>query len=424
MRNRDILTLSAGFSALCGLAPASAADWQGFADTLSAAGVRPAVTYEGGPAANLSGGETRGATYTNNLSVQLSFDGNRLIGVPGLSAYLDGLWIAGGDPSKLVGDAQGVSNIAGPGAVRIYEAWVQYNVPSGVFSVLAGRYDLNTEFYHLSSADLFLNSSFGIGAAFGLSGFAGPSVFPDTTLGVRLGYKPSANSVLRLGVLDGAPLNPLNGSPDPFSAQAGVLLVAEAALLTRPVAPDTPGGRRYRIGRRGTPLPYDDKIAVGAWYYTATFNEPGPASPGMARARHSGEGGAYLVLDRILFQSAQDPARRLTGFVQAGIADQVVDRFGSYIGAGVAVAGLVPGRPGDQFGLAMAMARNGSEYLSAEQQAVSPVAAAETAVELTYQAELATSVSVQPDLQYVIHPNTDPRLRNALVAQLRVQLSF
>ena len=143
MRILHSLAVSVGLSALCGAA--SANDWQGLADTLTAAGVRPAVTYEGGPAANLSGGQICGATYSNNLLVQLSFDGNQLVGMPGLSAYLNGLWISGGDPSKLVGDAQGVSNIAGPGAVRIYEAWVQYNIPSGAFSVLAGRYDLNTE---------------------------------------------------------------------------------------------------------------------------------------------------------------------------------------------------------------------------------------------------------------------------------------
>ena len=87
MRILDFLTLPAGLLAICGVAPASAGDWQGLADTLSAAGVKPVLTYEGGPAANLSGGETRGATYTNNLLVQLTFDGNRLIGVPGLSAY-------------------------------------------------------------------------------------------------------------------------------------------------------------------------------------------------------------------------------------------------------------------------------------------------------------------------------------------------
>jgi len=418
------LALSAGLFAACGLAHSRASDWDGLADTLSAAGIKPLVTYEGGVSANMSGGEARGATYTGDLSVQLAFDGDRLAGVPGLSALFDGLWLHGGQPSKLVGDAQGVSDISGPNAIRVYEAWVQYNFAGGAFSILGGRYDLNTEFYRLSSADIFVNSSFGIGAEFGLSGFAGPSVFPDTSLGARFAYKPGPNSVLRAAVLDGAPLNPESGSPEPFSAQAGVLLVAEAAWLTRPSTSDGPTPRGYHIGRRETPLPYDDKIAIGAWYYTATFNEPGPASPGMGPAHHNGEAGAYLLLDRILFQSGQDPARRVTGFLQLGVADQAVDRFATYIGAGLAASGLVPARSDDQFGLAVAMARNGSHFLAAQQQAAIPVTAAETAVELTYRAQATSWLTVQPDVQYVIHPNTDPRVRNAVVGQLLFTASF
>ena len=50
--------------------------------------------------------------------------------------------------------------------------------------------------------------------------------------------------------------------------------------------------------------------------------------------------------------------------------------------------------------------------------------AAETAIELSYLAQIAPRLAVQPDVQYVIHPNTDSRLRNAMVAQLRVELKF
>jgi porin len=70
------------------------------------------------------------------------------------------------------------------------------------------------------------------------------------------------------------------------------------------------------------------------------------------------------------------------------------------------------------------MARNGSSYLEAQQQAVSPVAAAETAIELSYLAQVAAWLALQPDVQYVIHPNTDPRLHNAAVAQLRFEMTF
>jgi porin len=423
-RNRGAapLVLLAGFAA----GAARAADGQGWKDPLIAAGITPSAVYNSDMAVNASGGVRQGTIYSGNLHLQLALDGERLADLPGVSAFLDGLWINGGQPSKYAGDAQGVDNIAAAPTVRLYEAWLQYNSSGGQFSVLAGLYDLNTEFYRLVSSDLFFNGSFGTGPEFGLSGLAGPSIYPATALGVRLAYKPGANTVLRLAVLDGAPLYSQDGSPPPFSPDAGLLLVAEAALLI-PARADEPSpalSARERIGRLNKLPPYDDKIAVGAWYYTASFDQLGATTSAGVPLRHHGEGGAYVLADHLLWQSAEDPQQHLSGFVQLGVADQSVDRIGTYIGAGLVASGVVPDRPDDQIGIAVAMARNGSGYISAQQQAGLPVSPAETAIELTYSAQITSWLVVQPDVQYVISPNTDPQRRNALVGQLRLEVSF
>jgi hypothetical protein len=83
------------FAAL-GTCLARAADDQGVADRLAQAGVTPSLLDEGDAAANLAGGEKRGATYSGNLHVQLALDGDRLAGLPGWSGWLDVLWIHGG----------------------------------------------------------------------------------------------------------------------------------------------------------------------------------------------------------------------------------------------------------------------------------------------------------------------------------------
>jgi porin len=49
---------------------------------------------------------------------------------------------------------------------------------------------------------------------------------------------------------------------------------------------------------------------------------------------------------------------------------------------------------------------------------------AETNVELTYRAAITGWLSVQPDLQYVVDPDTDPTRRDALAVDLRVVVSF
>ena len=45
-------------------------------------------------------------------------------------------------------------------------------------------------------------------------------------------------------------------------------------------------------------------------------------------------------------------------------------------------------------------------------------------IELAYLTQLSKFLTVQPDLQYVMHPNSDPSIANAWVLQLRFEVSF
>ena len=115
---------------------------------------------------------------------------------------------------------------------------------------------------------------------------------------------------------------------------------------------------------------------------------------------------------------------RVNGFIQAGLGDRRVWRFGSYIGTGLTVAGLVAGRPDDQAGVGLAYARNGSHYMASQHAVNAPVTAPESAIELTYLAQLEPWLAIQPDLQYVIHPNTTTAIPDSWALQVRFELSF
>jgi porin len=53
-----------------------------------------------------------------------------------------------------------------------------------------------------------------------------------------------------------------------------------------------------------------------------------------------------------------------------------------------------------------------------------PVTRAETAIEVTYLAQINEWLAIQPDFQYVVHPNTNPAVKNAAVFQLRGEIAF
>ena len=348
-------------------------------------------SYTGELVENVAGGARRGATLPGVAGVQVSLPLGALVGWHGARVFVSALGTHGGAPSGFVGDGQGVSNLEAPATVRLEEAWLQQNLFANRVSWLAGRYDLNAEFYRLQSGALFINSSFGIGPEFSHSGLAGggPSIFPNTSTGTRIEFKPSPNVVWRAAALDGP------------------MFISEVALLERPDTAGVPRQRRFGIGR-GLMRSYVAKLALGAWYYSTRFSDLSDTT------RHRGSGGAYLIGDLTL--------RSVTAFAQLGLGDGRVNQIGGYVGGGLTVTAPFASRPHDMVGLAVAAAGNGSHFARAQTAAGIP-AAGETTVELTYLALIGSWLSVQPDAQYVIHPSGTRLLRNATVLGLRVAVS-
>ena len=383
----------------------------------------PALTYDGGAVGNLQGGARRGSTYVGNLHLKLAAQGDPLR-LPGTSAFVDMLTVHGGHPSRLVGDAQGTSNLEGPAGTQIEELWVQHNFKGSSASLLLGIYDLNSEFYRLSAAGLFQNSSFGIGPEFAQSGVEGPSIFPRTSLGLRLAVKPTDNTVFRAAVLNGVPVVRPDGSRADFRGGDGLLMVGEFAWLARGggAAGMPQPTTRDRIGRFSSRAPYDDKLAIGAWRYTGRYPDLSDFDAAGDPVLRRGSSGAYVVGEQLLIGRDGGPGKRLAAFAQAGFADARTNRFGSYFGAGIVGTGWGPMKDADQIGLSVAHARNGNHYLS--NRAASGVRRAETTFELSYLTLVSKHLTVQPDLQYVMHPNTAPSLSNAVVLALRFEVAF
>src|SRR5438132_2708239 len=96
---------------------ARAQEWYRTKEQLAERGATVMVVYGGTVFSELDGGLRPGETYSGNLNLQLSIDGERLFGRSGLTMFVDGLWIHGGQPSGLLGDAQGVSNLSAPSKI-------------------------------------------------------------------------------------------------------------------------------------------------------------------------------------------------------------------------------------------------------------------------------------------------------------------
>ena len=200
-------------------------------------------------------------------------------------------------------------------------------------------------------------------------------------------------------------------------------MVTEAAYLYRPLGTEHPRTRQFRIGRNccGT---YTGKLALGGWYYSATFDDLTRVSPDGLPAHRHGSRGFYALSDWTVYRDANDTDRQVTLFSQLGIGDSRVERFAYYTGGGLTFSALIPGRNQDEFGIALAAAHNGTPFIEAQRNQGIPSRRSEVAFEITYLAQFGAHLAVQPDLQYVINPNTDPRIKNAVAFILRFELAL
>jgi porin len=293
----------------------------------------------------------------------------------------------GGFSERWVGDLQTVSNIDAQTGTRALEAWVEVPVANNA-SVRGGRYDLNSEFDVVPAAALFLSSSQGIGADLSQSGVAGPSIFPRTAFGLRVDYRSGRHSLVRGAVVD-IEATPQADDGDGVPFNSGPLLALE---FERAV---------------GETICFK----AGAWGFTR--NRP----PLDANEDREKQYGAYAMIEH-RFGDA------LVAYGRVGFANDDVSRIARYVGGGVVYErGLLP-QADDVVGLAVGHARNGAPYRAALRSDGTATTAAETAIELTWRIPLGGHFALQPDLQYVIDPDTDPAIGDALVMMLRLEASL
>ncbi|WP_157094075.1 carbohydrate porin [Sphingomonas mali] len=334
-----------------------------------------------------AGGERRGVRWMGRLDLDLD-SGTDLFGVAGARAHADIFLLHGGGFSaRDAGDAQVVSNIDAPYAIRPFEAWVEAPLGGGV-SVKAGLIDLNSEFDVQSVGALFLNSSFGIAPDYSQSGLNGPSIFPVTSPGVLVAIERPRWTV-RTAMFDavpGDPNHPHRTLPGPFG-RGGALLATEGEV---------------KIGGGG-------ELQLGAWYYTDRF----------ARLDGNGRGrsaGAYVQYEQTL--AGDEKTGALRGWIRAGRAAAEVNDIGLYVGGGLAW-----GTDDRSYGIAVAHARLGDPALRAFATALTPRRRAETAIEFTATHRLTKWLQVQPDVQYVRHPSWGAAA-DALVLGLRLHFAI
>ena len=403
-------------------------DWGGYRTNLAKKGIEIGLSAVEEAWGNTVGGLKRGAVATGLIQLATAVDLEKLMQWKGASFYSRWACITGQDPgTTLTGDLFGVSNIAGLDTFRNIELWGQQNFLEDKISIRAGQIVADSEFAISDYAALFINNTFGWPAFLFLSVPNGGPAYPMGAPGIRVKLQPTESFSLKAAVFQGVYAQTVNthGFYWDFNQEDGLFYIGEAAYRYK--CSDLPG-----------------QVKAGAWGSSGSFiNQANPSNS------FDNDYGIYGIIDQMLYRQpaasdknvAEDkkvmpsgddkkvvePASDLGLGAFARVAFEPADRnlMTFYFDTGFNYKGLLPKRESDVFGVAMTYGAMSSSGINNIQQSQGTAPALMNMIfEMTYQAQITPFLSIQPNIQYIIHPGTVQNLPNALVLGIRASVTF
>jgi len=401
---------------------------------------------------NLSGGIRRGATYEGLTTLTVQLDTLKAFGWAGGTFNISGLQIRGRDLSQYYLDnLQTASGIEADDTTRLWEIWYDQAFLDNKADVKIGQQSLDQEFIVSQGSSLFINTMMGWPLVPSDDLYAGGPAYPLSSLGVRLRVQPGGGFTVLGGVFqDNPPGGPFDDDSQlrgttrwggNFNLRTGALFIAELQYALN--QPST--GEMARPGQQsGLPGTYK----LGFWYDTAPFPSPRFDNTGLSLANPNSDGvpvtllhnwSIYGVMDQVVWQPDPQAARAVGVFARIMGAPGDRNLIDFSVNAGVTLKAPLPGRDNDTFGVGFGVAKLSGAAVGLSQDTAFftqnpsyPVLGSETFIEVTYQAQVAPWLQVQPDFQYVFNPgggipnpdNPTQRLGNELVLGVRTNVTF
>lgn len=366
-----------------------------------------AVTLTGSYAsdlnADLTGGERQGVAYLGRLSLLADADLERLAGLRSTTAHLSTLQIHGvGLSGHFVGNIATVSGIEAEPALRLNQVWVEFPLVKDA-QLRLGKFTVQ-EFFVSQTAELFINSSFGWPASFATDLPDGGPSWPLAAPGARLALTASATTFARIAIFAGKPAGPGQGDPQKHDGHG-----FNAFRFA---------GRPFLIGEVSTTLPGGATATLGGWKHFGRFRDLDDSAK-----RHTNFA-VYGLIDAPLWASARVKGRKVSGFARVTMSPSDRNPVDLYLDGGVSLSAPFRDRPNDALGLAFAYSRL-SRRLGRD------VPPGEWVAEASYHFAIDKRFSLQPNLQYVVHPAASaltsppgPRTPDALVLGVRSTANF
>ena len=406
-------------------------------DALRPYGIRPSLTYVGEALGNASGGIRRGAIYDGQLSLAVDADLAKLNGWSGAKFHANVLNNHGDGLSRgfLGNNLMTVSSIEALNHTRLDELWIEQSFGKN-FSLRFGQLSADVEFYNSKYAGSLINSTFGWPAIGGANLPSGGPVTPLSTMGVRGVAQLSERLTLLFAVFNGNPAGPGVDDPQNLDPHGLNFRLRDSPLLMGELQ------YSYKIDaqRPGT-------FKLGAWMHTGEFSDlrfdtngvalANPASNGIP-AQHRGDFAPYAVLEQMLvpFDPKGEKGIAAFGRLQVTQADRNTVAsmpMAASISADSGRRGRTTVFPSGRAMPGYPPPRAASIRIRRASARRRRFAINEAVLEATYSHQIARGWTVQPDIQYIMHPGggaSDPnspsgqRIPDALILGVRMTVQW
>jgi porin len=272
---------------------------------------------------------------------------------------------------------------------------------------------------------LFVDATFGFPAIVANDLPSGGPIYPLSAPGARLKLTPFDNFTMLAAIVDGDPAGPYRpGVNDPlpqvrnnhgtnFRLQDPPLIITEAAYA-------------YNQEKSATALP--GTVKVGYFHHFGQF----AALDAPVATNYRGNDGLYGVIDQSIYRVPGSDDQGASVFLRVAGTPSDRNPIDFYVDGGIAYRGLIPGRPDDTVGIAVAYGRSSPNLAQSDLRTGALVHNYGAALEATYQFTVVPGFTVQPDVQYLVHPGAhgvaDPGdglpIRDAAVFGLRATARY
>ncbi len=365
-------------------------NWGGSREILMDKGIDIFGFYYTTVLGNPIGGRAKGLSYAGLLDVFINLDLEKLVGLEGSSFRISGYWSSGRSLTEdFIGNFFNVSSAFNGDSVGLYQFYFEQSLFDDILNIALGRLATGDDFMTSPIFYNFVSLAFDqnpVSIFFNIPSF---TANPTSTWGLRAKIAPLKEFYAMFGVYDS---NPATGrirfrNFEPSFNGEGLII----------------GELGFSVNKRRDSDGLPGNYKIGAYYDTSDF-----ALLSDPEAKRSGNYGFYLLMDQMIYsEGGAGSDEGLTPFATFTLApSNDINTFPFFFSTGMVYEGLFPSRDTDTTSFGFSYGNVSKELIGQD---------FEVLMELTYIFNITPWLSVQPDIQYVIHPGGSSETSNALV---------